>query len=294
MGFTLGGALLLAGLVLPLLCLQPGFKAERKTKAAGLCLGFGVLCMWMSTTAFPWFELSRVLPPIDKFVSTMQFPWRFMSVAGLFVTVGAVAGLALLRRKNSGAFVAVVSVIGAVAVFTCGYYFHDLYESDSSYVVYEMSDLMSNAKNEPYAKLTYQIGGAEYLPAGMDLDETWLMTDLQYDADSVTVTDYVKTGVTARFTAENHTETEQSMILPLVGYRDYRASANGQALPLTRAENGQLLLTLPAGFTGSVCVSFTEPPFWRGAEAVSALSLAGLCAVGLVRRMRRQKAAVSV
>ena len=112
--------------------------------------------------------------------------------------------------------------------------------------------------------------------------------------DSVTVTDYVKTGVTAHFTAENHTETEQSMIVPLVGYRDYRASANGQALPLTRAENGQLLLTLPAGFTGSVCVSFTEPLFWRGAEAVSALSLAGLCAVGLVRRMRRQKAAVSV
>ena len=294
MGFTLGGALLLAGLVLPLLCLQPGFKADRKTKAAGLCLGFGVLCMWMSTTAFPWFELSRILPPIDKFVSTMQFPWRFMSVAGLFVTVGAVAGFALLRRKNAGAFMAVVSVIGAVAVFTCGYYFHDLYESDSSYVVYEMSDLMSNAKNEPYAKLTYQIGGAEYLPAGMDLDETWLMTDLQYDADSVTVTDYVKTGVTARFTAENHTETEQSMILPLVGYRDYRASANGQALPLTRAENGQLLLTLPAGFVGSVCVSFTEPLFWRGAEAVSALSLAGLCAAGLVRRMRRQKAAVSV
>ena len=65
---------------------------------------------------------------------------------------------------------------------------------------------------------------------------------------------------------------------------------------MTGAEVAALSTGAPVkfDFTGSVCVSFTEPLFWRGAEAVSALSLAGLCAVGLVRRMRRQKAAVSV
>ena len=291
MGFTLGGALLLAALILPLLALEPRFKADKKTKAAGLCLGFGFLCMWMSTTAFPWYGLSRFVPFIDKFVSTMQFPWRFMSAAGLFLAVGAVAGFGLLRSKNSRVFWAAVSVIGMVAVFTSGYYMHDLYESDSSYVIYEMGDVMANAKDTPYAKLTYQLGGAEYLPAGMDLDETWNMTNLQYDADSVTVSDYSKAGVTAVFTAENHTDSEQSIIVPLVGYRDYHASANGQELPLTRAENGQLLLTLPAGFSGSVTVAFREPAYWRAAEAVSLLSLAVLCAAYVVRHPHKRAAA---
>ena len=294
MGFTLGGAVLLAGLILPLVSLQPGFKADKKTKAAGLCLGFGALCMWMSTTAFPWFELSRVVPFLDKFVSTMQFPWRFMSAAGLFVAVGAVAGFWLLRRKSGKAFLAVLSVIGVVVTCTVGYYFHDLYQSDSSYVIYEMSDVMANAKDTPYAKLTYQLGGAEYLPAGMDLDETWLMTNLQYNADDVRVTDYEKTGVTAQFTAENHTGSEQSVIVPLVGYRDYHASADGAALPLTRAENGQLLLTLPANFSGHVTITFTEPALWRAAEGISCVAVLALCAAGCVRLMRKNKLAAAV
>ena len=291
MGFTVGGALLLSSLILPLLSLQPRFKADRRTKAAGLCLGFGFLCMWMSTTAFPWYTLSRFVPFVDKFVSTMQFPWRFMSMAGLFLAVGAVAGFALLRKKNTSAFLAAVSVVGVITVFTCGYYLHDLYESDSSYVIYELDDLMEHAADTPYAKLTYQLGGAEYLPAGMDLDETWTMTALQYDADSVTIQDYRKAGVHAAFAAENHTDSEQSVIVPLVGYRDYHAAANGEALPLTRAENGQLLLTLPAHFSGSVDIAFSEPGYWRAAEAVSAVSLLALCAGTAVLYARRKTAA---
>lgn len=285
MGFTLGGPLLISCLILPLLALEPGFRPDRRAKAAGLCFGFGALCMWMSTTAFPWYQLSRFIPFVDTFVSTMQFPWRFMSAAGLFMAVAAAAGFGMLRRRRQ-LFGMAMTAVCVLTLCVNGYYFHDLYESDSSYVIYEMRDVMQNAKDTPYAKLTYQLGGAEYLPAGMDLDETWNMTGLQYNAEDVTVLDYVKTGVSANFNAVNNAAADRTVILPIVGYRDYRAYTDDGELSLARAENGQLQLTLPAGFSGHVTVTFTEPVYWRAAELFSLVCTAVLGCGQLRRRSR--------
>lgn len=58
----------------------------------------------------------------------------------------------------------------------------------------------------------------------------------------------------------------------------------GAQLTVTRDPDGKMIrVEIPAGYTGTVRVRFAEPWFWRAAEAVSLLTLAGV-AVYCLRR----------
>ena len=71
-----------------------------------------------------------------------------------------------------------------------------------------------------------------------------------------------------------------------VGNKGYGTYANGKALPTVRAATGQLQLELPAGFSGSVTVKFTEPFYWRTAEIISLACILCRAVVQLISHNR--------
>ena len=268
-GFSVGLSLLLGSLLLPLLWLDPDFSDSPQNRTGKISLLFGALALAMTTTLFPWYTICSVIAPVEKFISTMQFTWRFLSLAGLFLAVASASGLHLLRLKSKRFFTVAVSVLGISVVLSTGYFYHDLYENKYSDVYYDFSDVMSHTDHTPFQKQLVQLSGSEYLPAECDLDEVWLLNSPDYNAAFVTLTGYARSGLQVSFSAENHSADPQVITVPFLAYKGYHAALNGQELPVSCSKKGQVQLELPAGFSGSVTVKFTEPFYWRAAEIIS-------------------------
>ena len=268
MSFTVGGALLAGCLILPVLLLMR-FAPDKAEKSALFCLAFGGLSMWMATAYFPWYPLSRILPPLGAYVQTMQFNWRFQAITGVCLAAAAVLGLRALRRFDKKAFAAAGCILCCAALITSSFLFHDVYETKDACFYREMSDMQQGTDHSAFARLKVQISMGEYLPTESDPETIWFATSPRYNADALTVTDYQRSGLRIAFTAQNLAAEPQPITLPLTGYKGYHAYANGEALPTVRAANGQLQLELPAGFSGRVTVKFTEPFYWRAAEIIS-------------------------
>ncbi len=270
---SVGIALLLGSLLLPLLWLDPAFQTSAQNRLGKVGLGFGVLALVMATTLFPWYMIGSILSPVEKFISTMQFTWRFLSLAGLFLAVACAAGLHLLRLKNKKFFANAALILGFLAIASTGYFYHDLYENKYSDVYYDFADVMSHTDHTPFQKQLVQLSGSEYLPAECDLDEVWLLNSPDYDSDAVELTDYTQSALRADFSAENHSAESQKITVPFLAYKGYQAALNGQEIPVSCSSKGQVQLELPAGFSGNVTVRFVEPIYWRVAEAISLICI---------------------
>ena len=269
MSFTVGGALLLGSLILPLLCLDPKHPHSSKGRTAAMCLILGWIAMWMATEFFPWYTLSEVLPPLGTFYSTMQYGWRFLALTGVFLAAGVSLALLLLKQHNLKIFSVTASILCTLMILTSGYFFQDLFQTKDSRFFYEMSDIIATTDHTSYEKQLYQIVMGEYLPIDSHPDELWLQITPSYNGDALSVSDYAKTGLTAHFSVTNSSDSEQPMTLPFISYKGYRAYSSEGQLPVSRAENKQVQVSIPAGFSGNVTVRFVEPIYWRVAEAVS-------------------------
>ena len=285
MSFTVGGALLLACLIVPALCILH-FTLTAKEKGSFVFLALGCLSMWMTTACFPWYSLSRILPPLGSFVQTMQFNWRFQAMTGVLLAGAAVLGLLALRRCNKTAFWAVSCVLCCTAALTSTLFFHDVFQTKDTCFYREMSDMEQETDHTAFARAKVQISMGEYLPAESDPEAVWFETSPRYNADALTVSDYQKAGLQVDLLVENHTAEEQALILPLTAYKGYQAQANGSPLSVSRAANGQVQISLPADFSGHVTVRFQEPLAWRIAELISFVFLLAFVLCSLFQKRR--------
>ena len=82
------------------------------------------------------------------------------------------------------------------------------------------------------------------------------------------------------------------MSLPIFNYGNYYAAdENGQSFSITSGENERIVLTIPAGYTGTIRVWYHAPDYWRSFEAISAASLLGLIGYAVLARRKRRAAA---
>ncbi len=127
-----------------------------------------------------------------------------------------------------------------------------------------------------------QVGGGEYLPASMEDTGLTLLSPVL--ADSITMEDYRKDGLSIDFTGANTGEAA-SLSLPLLAYPGYTLTADGGVT--LGEEAGYLTVTLPAGWQGSFSVRWTGFWFWRVADLISLVSLAATVVLWRRRRGRR-------
>lgn len=100
MPITVGG-ILLAGSVL--FCMTLRWKKEQDTgdRLGKHCLVFGVLSLLMSSWLFPWVAL-QANETISALISPLQFVWRFLAPASLFLCITSAVGIVNLVRLSPG------------------------------------------------------------------------------------------------------------------------------------------------------------------------------------------------
>ena len=278
MSFTLGFSLVL-GAALFFLCTAAG--ADRKSsvwRMGSLCFWLGLLCAWFSTVNFPWDTLCAQFPIVKRLVGTMQYIWRFLSPASLFLSVTAACAVVLLWHKKSARNLAAV-VLAVFCLVNWGSVVQSGLEENGSQTYYSAAALNPN-----------RIQTGEYLPTGAD--RTLLMTPREITAEDTVRLDDESGLIIDRLHVTVGCQTDQggTVTVPLLYYPYYQATdlATGETLPLSHTEDSfEITVTLPAGYHGNFTVAFHEPLHWRLAEVFSLVSAIALC--GYAVHLRRKK-----
>lgn len=271
LALPLGGALLLA-----VFLLQPP-AAGTSYKPALCALAVGLVSLWASTRLFPWAEVTR-LPVLGTLLQSIQFPWRFLGLATLCLTLAALFALQQLGLSRRGACAKAggAAMLVLTAVFCAGFLPQHVSQEITSYYG-DPSQWMVL----PASTLTIPMDDL-YLPQGAVVRQDGYLADAPTD---MTVDSIRRDGRTT--TVACTTGDVQGFVeLPLLYYPGYRADT-GTLYP---SAHGLVGLAVPAGFEGTVTVTWREPKRWLAADLVSLVSAAALAAGALYRRKQRKKA----
>lgn len=261
----LGGALVIGVVVLAYAALM-GCEDKKRMRTALICLGAGAAAAFASTKLFPWALVERLTRGM---INYLQFPYRLMMFADVFLALAAGWGvLCLMREKPQRPLAALLTLM---LCMVC------VYPQLGSYAVRSADMPQYGARNaDPYFRYksytsTITSSYLEYRLPGSDLSAT---KNQKAKAVGVDVTDYAKNGTD--ITAHVAAKEDGTLVLPLFGFDGYRAELDGKEIPWALGDNNRLTLELPAGTQGELHVWFAGKGIWRAAEAVSLLAALAL------------------
>ena len=241
-----------------------GWQWEKAEKRHFLfTIGIAGIALLMSTYYFPGNRLAAI-PFVRNVVSSIQFPWRFVTVSIPVLTYAA----CLVFRKMKTVLSAEKTrwaLMGICAVCAVqGLQYTDMIvRNTSDYVKYDGRDMFQDSNT---------VMGGEYLfEENMDFSE--IFSDNSVSGENVVVSGVEREG--NKITAICETTGDGYLDFPIFAYKHYKCEdlENGETLQDERGDNNCIRVSLPAGYHGSVRVSFRPPWFWRVAEAVSLLTL---------------------
>lgn len=272
-----GPALLLGGALLLAVCLlfptAPGTSHK-----PGLCaLAVGAVSLFAATRLFPWSWMPH-LPVLGTLLGSIQFPWRFLGLATIALTLATLFGLQQLQC--SGRDTAARAGAGAVLVLTaffCLTFLPEHISTDSASYTGDISQFML----WPQSHVTTTLDDL-YMPKGAR--ESGLGFAAAEPA-SIQVDSITRNGRTTTVTCS--TGSGQGFVdLPLLYYPGYRTDTG----TLYASETGLVGLAVPPDYTGTITVTWREPKRWLAADMVSLVSLVALAGRAAVRRRKKYSA----
>lgn len=261
--YSIGYALLLV-LLLYVVTIPLQDKEDSFVRRSRWFFGATLAALWVCTETFPMVGLARLSDAVCKYFLTTQYQDRFMSVAVAFAAgVGAILfGMKFLSEKGKW-FLA--GVLLCVTVWQGDLYFRD---AVADKIFLDTADLnFYQGQTE-----SYSIGNAEYLPAAVDRQQ---LSEEVVPQEGLEVQAAEREYLTYRITAENPTNQERKIKLPIIYYTGYRVYDCQQeaALTIRAGDNGCVTVGVPGGYRGTFTMRFHEPWYWRMAEMVSLATL---------------------
>ena len=237
----------------------------------------GVMLLFMSLNIFPWDRIQALNSVTASLVSSLQFPNRFLGW-GTVCLVTIFGGCMWYFEKYNRKGYWMMTIVAVIGITTSGMYLLDYVNSEQEYF---------KLYNEESMGFGY-ISGAEYLIEGTVIEE--LTFAKAAAGEGVELQEYEKGCLRAEMVCTNVTGIDSYVDIPLLLYKGYQAidAATGQEMELCAGANNVIRVVIPAGYEGTVQVSFESPIYWRIAELISVLTIAVLLVVGL--RCRRKKA----
>ncbi|MCR5716861.1 MAG: hypothetical protein K6G23_08450 [Lachnospiraceae bacterium] len=221
----------------------------------------------LTLKCFPWDTFSMGIDLLARPIMSIQFPYRFLTITTIAGTnlacllcTQACASERRIRfgRSQIPGSRLLMGALAAVCVLH-GMYFQDpVVQSKYAMYLYNIE-----AAGNQY------ISGAEYL-----LEETY-QNGVEYltrgVSDGVLLHSYEKNNLQVTAQVENPQDIAGSLITGVLSYPGYRAvDEDGQEMALSTGDHGELLVEIPAGFSGQICVSFDGFWFWHVADVISA------------------------
>lgn len=269
MAIGLGLTLLLAAGLFVLVTAMGQDRKDPVWKLGSFGLWAGLACLILASDVFPWDNLYNLNPLLGRLVAMVQYVWRFLSPGTWFWTLAGACAICLLAHRPDLRNLS-AGVLLVLTLFSWGGFVQTALTDNETFFCYSAAGLDS-----------CDAGAGEYLPAGTE--KTDFGGVRTFETEGAELTESSLNGLQAAFTCQS--EDGGAVIVPILYYPYYQAvDGTGAQLTVTRDPDGKMIrVEIPAGYTGTVRVRFAEPWFWRAAEAVSLLTLAGV-AVYCLRR----------
>ncbi len=250
-------------------------KAEEFRKLNFFFL-FGIAAIFLSSSLIPWGNLHHISRLLYSLVSMIQFAWRYLGIALVCLTFGAVLLWVRLEKEISPRWSnLLLGIMVGVTVFSAGYFYTSAADRMKSEQVFYTADTD-----------TMEIMLKEYLPFGTDY--VALEEDLLGTGDGVETGNLERQGVRSSLWCRNSSKTESWVDLPILAYDNYHASLeDGSPATLSTGENNRIRVTLPAGYEGVITVEYRPPVYWRVSEAVSLVTLAGFTTALILEKKKK-------
>lgn len=254
---------------------------ERERKIGIICLALGLFSVYLCSELFPWTMLNERFSLFAKTLGSIQFSWRILMMAALFLTaVLTIVLRALWRQRQDSALysilcggVTILAVFCAIAAGTNYLYTNPDY----------IEDRFDNKLSVNYDYVLSE----QRLAKDQEIDD-WIKEGRGPAAltEQVQITGYRNQGQYSFSFDDSGAETEQRVMVPVFWYglhRCYLTDESGnrlQELSCSMNEEYQFTdVTLPAGVENGRVVLVFEPPVLFTAACwvsiVSALLLAG-------------------
>ncbi len=236
----------------------------------------GILSLFLALLtleSFPWNAIQNLGGPFKAFVSSLQFPNRFLGWSCLLMILCFGVSLQRMTELGDGKMLRLCTCVVTLSVLGSSLYLTDYFNSTRPLTY------LSN----PEGMGTGYISGGEYVIQGTD--EYGLRGSAPTAGEGVVISSAERGALRASAVCNNAGAGESWAEFALLYYPGYRAvDGNGNALMVEAGNNFVVRVLLPAGFDGTVNVRFVSPMSWRIAEIISALGLAALLVCGLWRK----------
>lgn len=229
---------------------------ESDKNSLRLCLILGITSLVFTTYLLPYTVLAKWFPFLEFPERSLQYPWRFLSIAALFFTWFACLlikneKIEQEKRKFMSAAVVVVAIWQGVSFMSSV-----LNESTPAFV-YQQGNFTS-----------FEVSGGEYLPVGSNQED--YVDALSFNSDLIDVENWERDYNRIAIELRNKTTEEQEVEIPLLYYKGYEAvTEDGEKFVIYTGLSGRIKVEIPSGFVGKIKVMFKEPWYWRLCEACS-------------------------
>ena len=239
------------------------YNIKHHNKTIKFITVMSVLTLWMASNVFPWnFMIQHV--PLMRWVCQMQYPWRFLTIAQLFLSLL----LSMLLTNIKGEDRAHLErVCFTVLVVTTTLMFSGVIQEQSYYEIYDATGIDS-----------YAVGNGEYIRIGTDLE----LFDGKVNANNVDIIeDYTKKGKYAIMKCQSTDMGDDAWVeFPIMNYKNYVAyGEDGTSFPIVDGDNNVIRVMLPKHYSGSVAVAYEIPLLYRVADICSLIAVIGAGAV---------------
>lgn len=248
------GFLLMMGLLVAI-CLWINKKANIMIKKLVV---LSILILFVASNIFPW-NAFAVKSKLGGFMAQIQFPWRYIGVATILLSL--LAGFVLIQMMHVTVgikltdYCVCIAVIGFISICQ----FVSMYSNGANIVNY-----YDNAELDSCTSVM----NGEYLRSGSDYK---LITG-NIDSKNVFIDVLYKQGTDMKIKCKTG-NLDGTVTLPLFNYKGYGVTdESGNEIIIKDSENKEISFMISAGYEGIISVKFLEPWYWRISEVISLFS----------------------
>lgn len=267
------GLVPMTALVIAIYLLLSGKKNKR-------CLMYtsgAVAALFLGSNLFPWNSLSAH-SGFFNMLSQVQFPWRYLAIAAVFLTLLVCELLVWLNREKRGEVQKVsVLIVMASVLMTC-YNTGNLLDEVFLLNTYDTASIENKS-----------VGAGEYVRTGTDITAL----DGKYQQENMERMDvHSRKGSAIELYCETG-DKKGWVEVPMLNYKGYHVVDEfGKEYEITDGANNVIHFEVPEHFKGQIRVYFKEPAVWRIAEVVSLCYICGLAVWKLLVYRRKKKQCV--
>lgn len=265
-------------LLLLLMYLLWRLKGHKTAKGCTLFAVLSVLTVMLSTKYFPWDAIMKI-PLLGNIVASLQFPSRWMLSATMCTALFVVFFLVEIREKGGTALRILTGISALIIVLSAVYHVNDYAYQTAPVFLYNVENMG-----------TVGVVNGEYLLAGTDIFE--MSYHKPVAEEGLNWRNYEKEGTIVTISLENTADEPLYLELPLMGYKGYgieELESSGTSVPTIseeRGSHGDLRLAVPAGYQGTIRVSWKGFGLYHVADFVSAVSIVTIIGVWVYRRKK--------